>query len=80
MRAFCNGLMWALCGFCGLVTHLPLVRERSVCSARTDAKRAAGATSMASVGGRILQGRASLSEFELWLTHKKAEGHSRSAV
>ena len=24
--------------------------------------------------------RASLSEFELWLTHKKAEGHSRSAV
>ena len=54
MRAFCNGLMWALCGFCGLVTHLPLVRERSVCSARTDAKRAAGATSMASVGGRIL--------------------------
>ena len=79
MRAFCNGLMWALCGFCGLVTHLPLVRERSVCSARTDAKRAAGATSMASVGGRILHA-ASLSEFELWLTHKKAEGHSRSAV
>ena len=79
MRAFCNGLMWALCGFCGLVTHLPLVRERSVCSARTDAKRAAGATSMASVGGRILHASLCLS-LNHKLKHKKAEGHSRSAV